>query len=391
MCKASLPGYVAMKKTILTLVTALFFTVFFYVPSNAATCVDCHSRFEIQVSEELLRNGYYLLLQSADCVACHTGTFTAKTTPLGAPQVWTESEPHEMLSGGNFYWVGTAGDDKKGHNVAGVSSQDTRMRSYTPPGWTPRATNSFAPPGYNAGEVNDGMTLWWIQLTCAGTNGCHGHHSYINPMEAMKGTHHNNTGGDWGNNKYGVADGSSLPNSYRFLQDIWGGEDGDAEWTISSSDHNEYSGENNTSNERDNDLIDHYGTGTTISFLCAKCHGIFHARIDSNVYFGSPFVRHPTDIVMPERGEYRFYNPKDNGKYNPLVPVARGSAPKKSSSMVIPGSTSATGAIVMCLSCHRAHGSNYPDILRFNYSAIDTDNGNNDVGCFVCHASKNGD
>jgi hypothetical protein len=94
---------------------------------------------------------------------------------------------------------------------------------------------------------------------------------------------------------------------------------------------------------------------------------------------------------MPERGEYRFYNPKDNGKYNPLVPVARGSAPKKSSSMVIPGSTSATGAIVMCLSCHRAHGSNYPDILRFNYSAIDTDNGNNDVGCFVCHASKNGD
>jgi hypothetical protein len=292
-----------------------------------------------------------------------------------------------MLSGGNFYWVGTAGDDKKGHNVAGISSQDTKMRSYTPPGWTPGATNSYAPPRYNAGEVNDGMTLWWFQLTCAGTNGCQGDHSFINPMEAMKGTHHNNTGGNWGANSYGITDGSTLAKSYRFLLDIRGGEDGDAEWTLNASDHNEYFGENNTSNERDNDFIDNYGTGTTISFFCAKCHGLFHARIDANPFFGSPFVRHPTDIVLPESGEYRSYYPDGNGRYNPLVPIARGVVPTSSSSIVDPGSTSATGAIVMCLSCHRAHGSNYSDLLRFNYAALDTDNGSDDAGCFVCHAT----
>lgn len=44
----------------------------------------------------------------------------------------------------------------------------------------------------------------------------------------------------------------------------------------------------------------------------------------------------------------------------------------------------------MCLSCHRVHGSEYPDILRWDYSKmIAGDPGDEEGnGCFVCHTTK---
>jgi hypothetical protein len=55
------------------------------------------------------------------------------------------------------------------------------------------------------------------------------------------------------------------------------------------------------------------------------------------------------------------------------------------SSVVTPGTD-----IVMCLSCHMAHASPYPHMLRWDYSEMITGNGEavSGKGCFVCHSSK---
>jgi hypothetical protein len=47
---------------------------------------------------------------------------------------------------------------------------------------------------------------------------------------------------------------------------------------------------------------------------------------------------------------------------------------------------------VMCLSCHRAHGSPYNDMLRWDYDGMVAGNGsgggNDGTGCFKCHSEK---
>ncbi|HIC92409.1 MAG TPA: hypothetical protein EYP21_10200 [Syntrophaceae bacterium] len=44
---------------------------------------------------------------------------------------------------------------------------------------------------------------------------------------------------------------------------------------------------------------------------------------------------------------------------------------------------------VMCLSCHRAHGSPYADMLRWNYSHMIAGDTTKSGGCFTCHTQKN--
>lgn len=47
--------------------------------------------------------------------------------------------------------------------------------------------------------------------------------------------------------------------------------------------------------------------------------------------------------------------------------------------------------MVFCLSCHRAHGSPYPDMLRFDYSEMQAGGGGaTGTGCFKCHSAKDG-
>ncbi len=126
----------------------------------------------------------------------------------------------------------------------------------------------------------------------------------------------------------------------------------------------------------------------TISQFCATCHGNFHTldtgRSDGvGISPSSPFIRHPTDLSLPSSGEYADYN---NGTmiYSNMAPVARLTVYTGPSSSVSPGTDA-----VMCLSCHRAHGSPYPDMLRWDYlSNCSAKEPNSGCGCFVCHTQK---
>lgn len=339
-------------------------------------CSNCHTMHDSQNGAQVTTGGPYAYLLKGDCLWCHSGA-TGELSPAGAPIVFHTTAPSgtgpgATLAGGDFYWV-NAGSDPKGHNVPGVAGPDSLIGTNPPPGY-----NTAKSP-YNRGNWTSSTT----QVTCAGSTGaiitgCHG----VPTTGAFGGHHLNVTGGS------DVINGTAVYNSYRFLNGILGYEDADWQWTATNADHNEYKGVNGNNN---------YTDKSTISSFCGQCHGNFHQETGASGSYGtgSPWYRHPTDYVLPNSGEYANYNPDNGGTYNIVVPVARPAIPTTatgSSATVTPGdASSTTGAIVMCLSCHRVHGSEFDDILRFDYSLINAGNGTQDIGCFVCHTSKNAD
>jgi predicted CXXCH cytochrome family protein len=265
-----------------------------------------------------------------------------------------------------------------GHNVDLVANPDVAISNWIgnqPPGWVSGTTDG------RGNAIADAS--WSNQLTCAGKFGCHGNHLNSGNDAGIHGSHHSNPGTD-----SLITTQTTLGASYRFCDYIEGKEDATWNWNESNAVHNEYAG------SRYNDTAT--GPDTyTISFFCAECHGVYHtsATIGGTT---TPWLRHPTDIVLGRAAgtEYSGYNDQAPGAntYNIQAPVARplldGTSPKAA---VIPTDfTTSSGAIVMCLSCHRAHGSPQPDILRWDYTTMSAGGypGGNNTGCFVCHTTK---
>ncbi len=341
-------------------------------------CSNCHTMHNSQNGQPMAdRADPYAYLLRASCVGCHTGT-TGETNSFGAPIVYHTTNPIDQgggktLAGGDFYWVATGGGhtDSMGHNVSGIAAEDQLIggsaAGFTPPGWDPAAT-----PGANSdGQVNDGGATWTTQLTCAGTNGCHGTHSAAADA-GITGAHHGNVNGT--SNQANSS--TTVDSSYRFLSGIYGLENVDWNYNEDSSTHNEYSGVDSPGGR---DAGTAYANKHTISYSCAECHGFFHSKIASTSGGGTPWLRHPTDIALPNKTEYAAYT-----TYSVEAPVGRSTVPATSGSTVTPGTDTVT-----CISCHRAHGSPQADLLRWDYSQMVAGDSSKTGGCFVCHTTKN--
>jgi predicted CXXCH cytochrome family protein len=173
---------------------------------------------------------------------------------------------------------------------------------------------------------------------------------------------------------------SSIDESDYVLKTTPTNEDSDWEYTKSATDHNYYKGVQvkYTSGDEDKSALKTY---QSISAFCAGCHPIFHNTSEISSYslgvpYKSPWLRHPTDIQLPDSSEYSGYDPVDS--YSAEAPVA----------WTNPASPTRETAVVMCLSCHRPHGSNQPDMLRWDYGTMIAGGGGSG-GCFTCHTTKN--
>ena len=295
-------------------------------------------------------------LTRGTCIGCHTGTNTADwpipfvMSDTGEPNYETGSD---TLAGGNFYWVATTGEgnDTKGHNVYGLSNVDFNL--------------SKAPGGGGCGVSSCHNTLALEQTVIpalgSGCEGCHlapAHHA--NDSAVVVGED-----GGW----FRYCSGHDIGGQNRGVEGI---EDKDWQYTNSASDHNEYLGV-----VGDPTGSGGFGVGNTMTGYCTGCHGLFHVEQDD----ATAWIRHPSDAVIPNSGEYQYYT-----VYDPLVPVARPDLDgwTAASATVTPGTD-----LVMCLSCHRAHGSPYPDMLRWDYNTQVAGGGGEDTGCFKCHSEKN--
>lgn len=336
-------------------------------------------------------------LLSNTCIGCHSSTGSQTIITLGntkIPIVFNLAEPSSSLAGGNFYWVQTHGD-QYGHNVL---TRDSILQEApggdTAFGATPNSCG-FQGCHHSLAEIRyaPGGEALHNPIRGNGCIGCHDPAHHTNDETHLLG----------GGSKY--VDGSG--GGYRFLnkagKKFWdipphnpppvvGIEDPDWGQNASSTSHNEY---------QDSDKAwapGAYGAGPSptsssigqgMSDFCAGCHNTYHSWPLGGSPNGdggtNPWVRHPAGVVIPNEGEYTGYT-----VYDPNVPVARNGI-STLQGMGGPSATVTPGVDkVMCLSCHTAHGSPYPDMLRWDYSTMITGNAGaaEDTGCFKCHTQK---
>lgn len=345
----------------------IFWMIICYLPDNALAkikglCSNCHTMHFSQTPWpwDVNATGPNAALLVNDCVGCHSGSNDGiNKTPYvfsnTAPIYENAGTEGDCLAGGNFYWVTQANGDTAAHNVAGIAIVDNNPNMYPPPGFDVSYTD------YEGNAVGGGIWAAGQQVTCAGTYGCHGHHNIDNSLKAISGGHHDDNS---------TIDGSSVGKSYRFLIGIKGLEDPDWEYRPNSSEHNQYYGVDRSA----------VPDKQTISYLCGECHGDFHTI--SGAGGSSPWLRHPTDFDMGNTGtssEYRDYPGDSSHTYSVVAPVATTDV-----SSVVSSVTFADDTIVTCISCHRAHGTPYFKLMRWDYKNWPGETN----GCNVCHTEK---
>ncbi len=320
------------------------------------SCSNCHTMHNSQDGAALSSQPQNYLLAD-DCVGCHSSSGPETIVTLGSTRIPivfnTTAYPAQPLAGGNFYKVslGGAANDVYGHNVLGVSGQDNNLARA--PGDTQGGCGCHGTLATDDGLHKD-----------RGRRGCEACHQFTkhhgtDPPDGEPET----AASGW----FRYLGGHDV--SGRYVEGI---EDPDWEKTPSATAHNVYKGETthyNTEYQTPTGLADNQ----SINAFCTGCHIAFHDFIGNGT---SPWIRHPSDIVLPATGEYAAYNPLTD--YDPSVPVAwdNPSVPVREE------------AVVMCLSCHRAHGSEHPDMLRWDYDSTIANGGVNSTGCFRCHSSK---
>ena len=336
-----------MKKSLITLTIMLAAAAMVAAFSSQAQakatgpCANCHTMHNSQGGSSMAvdetnvaATTAYAHLTLSSCVGCH---FTQ--TSIIAPKI-NGAYNVNSTAGGTFLESGTTGQfvasDAGVHNVleglatSSLGEDGTFVGANDIPGLTGTMNHT-----YGSTNPND--------LTCAGADGCHGDATVTGNDAGIAGFHHGSKSG------------------WRYLQ-IANGQAavvgvGSSDWEAaqpSATNHNVYSS----------------STSVGINKLCANCHPNFHGT--ANTQSGSQWIRHPTDNAIPA-GWTAQVDYRDN-------PFAFADV----TSMSATSAYTATGAQVACVSCHRAHGTPYDDILRWDYSTQVAGNGHV-AGCLGCH------
>ena len=328
-------------------------------------CSNCHTMHNSQ-NGTAVNSSLHAALTTNDCVGCHssdTDDTIIEKNGSRIPIVYnTNGYPAKPLAGGNFYQVaqGGAENDIYGHNVLGISEHDSILN---------RAPGSDS-PNCNSCHLSlaDPLTDQNVPQWARGKGGCQGCHQRVRHHGTPPAAGQPETAASGWYRFLGGHSKTAYSSTDRYVEGI---EDPNWEQNPDATNHNVYSG-TSASYASESGL----GTQHTITSFCAGCHRDFHSQTTDE--FGSPWLRHPADFALPTTGEYADYNPVD--AYNPNVPVAWKN----------PSTPIRSEAVVMCLSCHRAHGSQYPDMLRWDYSTMIAHDAGAaaGTGCFVCHTTK---
>ena len=342
-------------------------------------CTGCHG----EPREELLR---------LSCIGCHamdrtgTGDATVDWGGFDVPQVVYDTSV--SLAAGNFYYMFT--QDETGHNIHGF---DTDIPPDTPISLNPPFDPNY-PPGYeplmDPAQTNKYTDSTASQILCSGTYGCHGSREIESPTRAMAGTHHaDDSVLELGHANFDASQqGLTQGTSYRYLSGIKGGEVVGWEEVVTRQSHNEYYGQTIVDGGRTT-TTQSWSDVDTMSEFCASCHGNFHmnsgvADEGMSTTAASPWIRHPTDVEIPDAPPYDSYV-----SYELTARVARAILPSDPLDTTGLNGSGGGTAIVFCLSCHRAHASSEWDALRFSYVEMITGGGaGSGEGCLACHSDK---
>ncbi|MFH0809707.1 MAG: cytochrome c3 family protein [Pseudomonadota bacterium] len=374
--------------------TAAFCLVFVLGGSGPASakirsykCAACHTMHREELGAEIpFQTGYqtdaietprdrWRLLKTT-CIGCHSseGTESVKgqgTGGLNIPIVFNISKPDysKTLAGGNFYWVVNGTDIKKedgsaidkdrcGHNVYGLSKGDTTLTGNKNRDNCGGRCHGHMARGDEVSEV------WGY-----GCTSCHmypKHHTGENSLPILRFLRAHG-------NAYSVSPGGTWSDDAKNFYVVGYGE---PNYKSTVAEHNEYKGskEDWSTSDYERLKVSHSITG-----FCVGCHTNIPSDLtattdprDPTWYVGrvlpiqdNCWLKHPVDYVIPNSNE--FVSVFGSNTYNPLVPVGRLWTDDKFTSGCITSEIKAKEAVIMCLTCHRAHGSPYPSMLRWEY------------------------
>jgi hypothetical protein len=346
------------------------------VPCEAAVqgdCSVCHTMHNSEQGapvaftrnssgQQVTREQPFANLLKTDCLGCHSSAGAETIVDMGGvrtPIVFNLTEPtyppdgsaSSTLAGGNFHWLLTSGD-AYGHNVYGITGVDSRFPMTQAPGGEPVTGDCVDCHGT-------------LASTKSGCEGCHVPFHHDHGTSAV-------TGQEMGWYRFLGSvmqrDGQVGPPP----EGVVGIEDPDWEQSPLANQHNTYQGKPGP--------FTSYLESGAIDQKCAGCHKLFHSQTVAN----STWIRHPIDVAIPDSGEFTGLT-----TYDPLVPVARQNVSAQDANFSVVNRGSDT---VSCISCHRAHGSPYPAMLRWAYRdwpGTDSHTQQPAVnGCAVCHTSK---
>jgi hypothetical protein len=365
------------KYMVFTILLGLIFMPYMALAHVFGDCSNCHTMHASQTpwpgrgDKSKLPQGYLL---STVCVSCHSSATSFTYYDLGGCKVpvvlYKGGEPSSYLAGGNFYWVSPDGEgnDAKGHNI--FSGHVDQNLSEAPGAWVSCAQSCHISLATELPENLQDPT----EFGSFGANGCTGCHLYP--------AHHADDRAYGEPGLVGKDEGW-----YRFLNGhmhdpnlgvegyehgLWEAGQPNLE-TGNADNHNGYLGWEGEVEWQ----AGFWNLGNTMTAFCCGCHGNFHKEQASGQW-----IRHPSDAVIPNTPGSE-YADTGGGLYDPLSPVAKPTVDTPDAT-VIPGED-----MVMCLSCHRPHGSPYPDLLRWDYTQQIAGGGGDDKGCFYCHTTKN--
>lgn len=342
------------------------------VKGQCSNCHTMHNSEEGQPVAYSLDNANHPVLTATpfksllktDCVGCHSsaGSDTIVTqgdsrTPIVfnmlKPTYPPDGSPSSALAGGNFYWVVQQGD-QYGHNVYGISDPDLRLGGAVP-----------APGGDDVGADPCATCHRTLATPDTGCYGCHVPHHHTNGKSSVTGIDEG-----WYRFLGSVMQAGTIDQPP--TEGVVGIEAPDWEQSPLSNKHNTYQGTPGPYSS--------FLESGSIDQKCTGCHGLFHNQTTAN----STWIRHPVDMAIPDSGEFTGFT-----TYNPLVPVTRQNVkPEDANFSVIKRGSD----MVSCISCHRAHSSPYPAMLRWAYRSwpgTDPYTGKPAMnGCAVCHTNK---
>ena len=342
-----------MKKSLITLtimLAAAAMVAAFSCPALAQVsgqCDNCHTMHYSQggVSTMYGADGPYEALLINDCLGCHTAKTSGDPYEDATPFVTGTNLSDDACCAGGFFpdTMGTGDNDDDHH---GISVSQTN-----------------APAGYD-GSFYTGTTVG-NGLGCAGSNGCHGNETDVNDMKAIKGGHHD----------------TSL--AYRMLYAETAGTlkavEGDG-----ATDYEELIISTPATTPSYGTNANLYCAGTastnkaTINDLCAKCHGVFHGGTAADTGTGSPWIRHPTENAISTDWTIGASTYTLLGKDIKDNPVGFDAATVDNAEKR-----------VLCVSCHRAHGTDNDDLIRWPYTEMLAGQSTPVThGCLGCHDAQ---
>jgi predicted CXXCH cytochrome family protein len=366
---------------------------FAFHSGGVAECTGCHQMHDAASANLTIAGD-----DSSTCLSCH-GASGQSSYHVATPsaEMPAGTPPNNEGPGGDFGWlaktyypsvrnsVTTNYGQTHGHNIV-AAYYDTGYLQTDP-------DNPTAPGG----------TFPSAQLACTSCHDMHGKGRWT-----TAGTYSKTSGAIWTSGSYGslptVLNGENLSTGvYRLLRaaETFGSAtfvNATPPVAVVNSSYNrsEYYTQTRTA----------YGSG--MSDFCGSCHPDMHTT--------AGILRHPTGQVMAGsiQANYNSYVKTGNmtgvatTSYLSLVPFEEGlpyttanintlKAHAQTNDSVLNGPGSGTvpaTATIMCLSCHRAHATAWPEMLKWNAEATTITvagaypTGNNGLGYSAAEASK---